>query len=69
MTQPQYQYALHPQDARIVMVRIDTGNPLHLRGRHQDWRKYGIFASYESAAIALEALRQAQVRERMEVEA
>lgn len=62
----EYEYALHYQDARLVMVRIVTDKPLAPRGRHQDWQVWGCMYSAESAAIALASLRMAQAREGVE---
>lgn len=56
-----YEYALHPDDERIVMVL--TMRPLAPRGHSQDWQMYYAFGSAQSAATALHALRQAQARE------
>lgn len=60
-TQYRYEYCIHPDDERIVMVL--TKRPLLLRGHYQDWRVWGVFDSWLSAAIALASLRMAQARE------
>jgi hypothetical protein len=58
--QTEYEYMIHEQDARIIMVLHNR--PLKLRG-HAQWKLYGIFASEATAATALESLRMAQARE------
>lgn len=50
-----WHYKLHPDEPQLVLVKRNV--------QGANWRWYGAFHSVESAAIALEALRQAQARE------